>query len=107
MIQHIYGEFEEDQFEGHKKKLHNQLFWLLLYKDPKTKDEYANIDFDSYFTTVMKEIDGLNILLSYPTPIVRMMSILEHAYSETKRDDYQWSSYRKLILDAQHIVDQI
>ena len=59
----IYGHFDDKQFENYKVRLHKELFWLLLYKDPKTKDEFNNIDFEKYFINLMKRIDGLNTLL--------------------------------------------
>ena len=45
----IYGSFDKDQFERFKTKLHKELFWLLLYKDPKTKEQYQNVNFEKYF----------------------------------------------------------
>ena len=38
----IYGHFDDLQIEEYKEKLHKEMFWLLLYKDPKTKDEFKN-----------------------------------------------------------------
>ena len=35
----IYGHFDDLQIEEYKEKLHKEMFWLLLYKDPKTKDD--------------------------------------------------------------------
>ena len=45
----IYGHFDDLQIEEYKEKLHKEMFWLLLYKDPKTKDEFKNVDFEKYF----------------------------------------------------------
>ena len=59
----IYGHFDDLQIEEYKEKLHKEMFWLLLYKDPKTKDEFKNVDFEKYFINLMKKIDGLNTLL--------------------------------------------
>ena len=44
----IYGHFDDLQIEEYKEKLHKEMFWLLLYKDPKTKDEFKNVDFEFY-----------------------------------------------------------
>lgn len=33
----IYGHFDDLQIEEYKEKLHKEMFWLLLYKDPKQK----------------------------------------------------------------------
>lgn len=103
----IYGHFDDLQIEEYKEKLHKEMFWLLLYKDPKTKDEFKNVDFEKYFINLMKKIDGLNTLLSYPVEIVAIMSLLQAALNETRSDDFNYRSYRKLILDAHSLVDKI
>jgi hypothetical protein len=88
-------------------KLHKELFWLLLYKDPKTKEKYDTVNYDKYFTFLMKKIDGLNELLFYPVEIVSIMSLLQAAYQETKHPDFNFQIYRKLVLDAHNLVDDI
>ena len=103
----IYGHFDDLQIEEYKEKLHKEMFWLLLYKDPKTKDEFKNVDFEKYFINLMKKIDGLNPLLFYPVEIVAIMSLLQAALNETRSDDFNYRSYRKLILDAHSLVDKI
>lgn len=103
----IYGHFDDLQIEEYKEKLHKEMFWLLLYKDPKTKDEFKNVDFEKYFINLMKQIDGLNTLLFYPVEIVAIMSLLQAALNETRSDDFNYRSYRKLILDAHSLVDKI
>ena len=47
-----YGYFSNEQMEKYKVKLHKELFWLLVYKDPDKKDEYVNVDFNKYFMTI-------------------------------------------------------
>ena len=106
-MQTIYGHFEDEQMENYKVKLHKELFWLLIYKDPKTRDEYLNVDFNKYFDGLMRRIDGLNALLFYPTEIVAIMSLLEAALIESKKVDFDYQSYRKLVLDAHSLVDKI
>lgn len=106
-MKHLYGQFEGYQIANYKEKLHKDLFWLILYKDPKTNEKYKNIDFEKYFVFLMKKIDGLNELLFYPKEIVEMMSLLEAALMESKSNKYDWKTYRKLILDAQSLVDKI
>lgn len=88
----IYGHFDDTQFEEYKEKLHKEMFWLLLYKDPKTKDEFKNVDFEKYFINLMKKIDGLNALLSYPVEIVSIMSLLQAALNETRIEEFNYSS---------------
>ncbi len=106
-MKHIYGIFSTEQMDDYKVKLHKELFWLLLYKDPKTKDGYTNVDFNKYFDGLMRKIDGLNELLFYPTEIVAIMSLLEAALIESRKIDFDYKAYRKLILDAHALVDKI
>ena len=102
-----YGHFLDEQFEEYKVVLHKKLFWLLLYKDPKTRDKYAYIDFQKCFENLMRRIDGLNSLLLYPKEIVEMMNNLEAAYLETQKEDFNYEVYRSLVLRAHSCVDKI
>ena len=109
-MEHEYGSFDKKQFNEYKKKLHKKLFWLLIYKDPETKEEYPDVTsdvFEKYFTNIMYEISGLNRLLFYPVEICSMLSILEAALNETQKVDFDYKAYRKLILDAHALIDKI
>lgn len=106
-MEHLYGNFSDTQFEEYKVKLHKELFWLLLYKDPKTRDEYTNVNFDKYFIGLMKKLNGLNELLFEPAEMVSILSLLQAAFIETHKENFNFRSYRKLILDAHSLVDKI
>ena len=106
-VKHLYGEFTTEQMEQYKIKLHKELFWLLIYKDPKTRDEYLDVNFNKYFDGLMRKIAGLNELLFYPAEIVGIMSLLEAALIESKKTDFSYQAYRKLVLDAHSLVDKI
>lgn len=106
-MDYLYGHFTEEQIEHFKKQLHNKIHWLILYKDPMTKEEYPNVDYNKYFISLMLEIDGLNALLLYPPEIVEMICILQSAYIQTKKDIFDYRVYRKLILDAHSLVDKL
>ena len=103
----LYGHFSNGQFDRFKTKLHKELFWLLLYTDPNTKDQYQNVNFEKYFDGLMRKINGLNELLYYPTEIVSIMSLLQAAFQEAEKESFDYSVYRKLILDAHSLVDKI
>lgn len=107
MIKYEYGYFEHTQFTEYKKKLHALLYWLLLYKDPNTKEEFKNVDYDRYFDTLMKRIDGFDKLMNYPKEIVEIDNLLESAFIETKKDNFDFKAYRKLVLDAENLIDKI
>lgn len=106
-MKYKYGTFPDRQFNNYKVRLHKDLFWLLLYKDPKTASDFADVDFNKYFIGLMRRIDGLNELLHYPPEIIDILIHLEAAYGLTKDDNFDYSAYRKLILDAHNIVDRI
>lgn len=106
-MQHKYGYFEDYQVDNYKVKLHKELFWLLLYKDPETKESFPHLNYDKYFTGLMKKLNGLNELLMFPVEMVSIMSLLEAAYIETQKECFDYKSYRKLILDAHNLVDKM
>lgn len=102
-----YGELTTEQLNEYREKLHKKLFWLLLYKDPKTKYEYQQTDFDRYFSTLMMELKGLDEVLIHPTGLVEMLCILEAAFDETKKEPFEYSIYRKFVLDAHTLLDRM
>ena len=106
-MDHLYGYFTDGQMENFKTKLHKDVFWLLLYKDPEKIDEFSKVDYEKYFNGLMLKINGLNELLSYPTEIVEMMSILEAALIETRREYFNFRTYKKLIFDAHSLIDKL
>lgn len=106
-MEHKYGYFDDEQFEAFKSKLHKEMFWLLLYKDPKTADQYSHVDFSKFFDGLMRRINGLSSLLFYPPEMIGIMSNLEAARLETKEEDFNYLNYRKLVLDAHALLDKI
>ena len=106
-MKHKYGNFSDDQVEKYKTKLHKKLFWLMLYKDPKLYKKYKTIDYNKYFSRLMGELDGLNQLLSYPVQIIEIMSLLQEAYEITEQDVFEYNKYRKYVLDAHSLIDEI
>lgn len=90
-----------------RKNYTKKCFGFFYIRIQKTKDEFKNVDFEKYFINLMKKIDGLNTLLFYPVEIVAIMSLLQAALNETRSDDFNYRSYRKLILDAHSLVDKI
>lgn len=106
-MKHLYGYFTDGQLENYKTKLHKDVFWLLLYKDPDKVNDFKNVDYEKYFAGLMLKINGLNELLSYPVEIVEMMSVLEAALLETRKDYFNFRTYRKLLFDAHSLIDKI
>lgn len=95
MIEYKYGDFSEEQIGKYKDKLHKELFWLLLYKDPNTCGDYEEVDFDGYFANFMKRLNAFNELLFYPQEIVSIAVLCQAAYNETLKDEFNFKAYRK------------
>lgn len=100
MLEYKYGKFDEEQFEGAKQHIRKQIYFLLLIVDENTKGDYPNIIVEEAFNNVFNYLNGLNELLLYPPELVRIISLLNTALIEYKKDDFEFSVYRKLILDA-------
>jgi len=95
-----YGTFESKQIRENKETMRKQIFFLLLLADPKTKDQYPDVNICLAFDNLMYKIDGFNSLLCYPSELVEIMSILEEARKELDEPEFNFEKYRKLILDA-------
>lgn len=106
-MKYLYGTFTSEQMKQQKESLHKAIFWLLLYKDPKTKDEYRFVDFEKYFKGVMLRLNGLNELLYNPPEIITLLSVLQAALIESRSNPFNYKTYRKLILDAHSLIDKI
>lgn len=100
-MQHKYGSFSENQMSDYKKKLHNSIHWLLVYKE----NDYKLLD--EYFNTTLLKLNAMNELLSYPNDIVSLYETLEAARMVLNSNDFNFKTYRKLILDAHSLIDKL
>ncbi len=104
MISYKYGTYSDEQFLDSTTYIRKQIFYLLLYVDPKTKDKYKETDVCMAFNNLMYKLDGLNSLLFEPPALIQIMSMLESALLEYKKylnnSGFNFNKYRKLILDA-------
>ena len=99
-MEYKYGDFTDEQFTNALLKIRKKIFFLLLYVDPKTKEEYTRIDINGAFDNLLYELGGMNSMLSYPTELVTVMSLLEAARMEYFSENFNFKIYRKLILDS-------
>lgn len=106
-IKHLYGEFSENQIAQTKKSLRGSIFFLLLCVDPKTSWEYPDVDVNKSFTGLLYKMGGMNELLLEQPEIVTTMSLLQAALMEYKKPNFNFSVYRKLILDAGAEIDRL
>lgn len=95
-----YGSYSSTQIHSTKLSIRKSIFFLLLYVDADTRDRYPNINVEDAFHSLQYRLDGLNRILLEPPELVQTMSLLEAALAEYLSDDFQWSKYRKLVLDA-------
>lgn len=94
-----YSSITPEQIEALKKKVCKQIFFLLVVVDPKSSEKYTHIDVDAAISNTLYELNGMNEILQHLN-IVVAMSYLESARSEYKKDNFDFATYRKLILDA-------
>ena len=106
-MKHKYGEFTISQISLTKKKIRKQIFFLLLCADPKTKDEYGHINLHEAFEGLLYKLDGLNSILGEPQELVDIISLLEEAFIKYKEPQFDFKLYRKLILSAGSLTDDI
>ena len=106
-MKHLYGEFTKDQIVQAKKSLRGSIFFLLLCVDRKTALEYEGIDVNKSFNGLLLKIGGMNDLLMNPPELVTVLSLLQAAMTEYNNPEFDFKTYRKLILDAGAEVDRL
>lgn len=101
-MKHLYGEFSNKQITVNAKIMHNEVHKLLLYKDKMVEENIfdSEDDFINYFTNLLFRFGGLNKLLGEPVSMVSLMSTLQAAFDEARSNSYNYSNFRRLILDA-------
>lgn len=111
MYEHKYGTFADPQVSETVAYIRKKIFYLLLYVDPETKEQYADTDVCKAFKGLLYELGGMNSVLFEPPCLVRVISILEAALLEYQKyitdTGFNFSKYRKLVLDAGNEVLKI
>lgn len=95
-----YGSYSSTQINSTKQTIRKAIFFLLLYVDPQTCQEYPDINVVDAFRSLQYKLDGLNSILLEPPELVETMSLLESALEEYQSKNFDFRKYRKLILDA-------
>ena len=106
-MKHLYGEFTQNQIAQTKKSLRGSIFFLLLCVDSKTSHEYKEVDVNKCFKGLLLKLGGLNELLMNQPELVMVMSLLQAAMNEYNNPEFEFKTYRKLILDAGAEVDKL
>ena len=107
IVSHKYGEFKQEQTEYYQNKLRKKIFWLVLYTDKNTKDDFENIDVVKYHENLLSEISSYNELLFYPKDFVEIINTLEQALSILKSDNFDFIRYKKLVFDAGALMQRL
>lgn len=95
-----YGSYSPTQICSTKQSIRKSIFFLLLYVDPKTKEEYSGIDVAEAIRSLQYKLNGLGSILFESPEIVETMALLESALKEYESECFNFKRYRKLILDA-------
>ncbi len=105
-MDYIYGNFTNNQILTNAQIMHNDIHKLLLYKDKQFNGVIFNSDeeFNKYFINLLYRFGGLNTLLGEPKHMVLLMSTLQAAYDEVNNESYNYTVFRRLILDAHGYV---
>ena len=106
-MKHLYGEFTQNQIVQTKKSLRGSIFFLLLCVDNKTSHEYQGVDVNKSFKGLLLRIGGLNHLLMEQPELITVMSLLQAAMDEYNSPEFDFQTYRKLILDAGAEVEKL
>ena len=108
-MRYIYGDFTDNQIAEATKAMHNDIHKLLLHKDNKIKEQIFNSeeDFNRYFVNLLFRFGGLNELLGEPKQMVALMSTLQAAYDEIKKDNFNYSVFRNAILNSHGYIKAI
>lgn len=95
-----YGEYSIDQIKMTKDYIRKQIFFLLLIADPNESYKYENVDVNAAIEGLLYKLGGLNKLLGEPLELVKIMSLIKAAETEYNNPDFQFSVYRRFVLDA-------
>ena len=91
-----YGTLSPSQIKEQKKYLQKSIFQLIPFREENYKF------LDARFTSLLQQFDGCNRLFNEQPEVITIMSLLEYA-----RTEESFVKYRKAILDATALVDQI
>ena len=96
-----YGDFTDEQIKQFAKQLHSKVHWLLVYKESGKCSFY-----DNYFKDTMKYFNSLYTVLGDNPAVMDILVVLQTAYDEVKSKDFEFSTFRKYILEAHNIIDK-
>lgn len=106
---YVYGKFSRDQIIYIARQMHNEIHRLLIYKDINIPNKIFQTDkaFFKYFNNLLINYGSLNDMFGYPAQMVLFMERLNSAYIEAKKEDFNYSLYKKELLDAHGLLTEM
>lgn len=108
-MEYLYGKLSNYQVKKTFKNLHGDIHKLLIYKDenfeikPFEKDD----DYEKFFTKLLYKFGSLNVMFKYPPSMIKLITILQAAFIESKKKDFNYEIYRSMILDSHSYLDSV
>lgn len=101
-MQYIYGTFTDKQINEAVRAMHNDIHKLLLYKDKRIEEKIFEDDeaFLIFFENVMFKLGGTKTLFNNNGIMVTLMSELQAAFDNAKSDHFDYTTFRRAILDS-------
>lgn len=101
-MQYIYGTFTDKQINEAVRAMHNDIHKLLLYKDKRIEEKIFEDDeaFLIFFENVMFKLGGTKTLFNDNGIMVTLMSELQAALNNAKSDHFDYTTFRRAILDS-------
>lgn len=101
-MQYIYGDFTDKQINEAVRAMHNDIHKLLLYKDKRIEENIFEDDeaFLIFFENVMFKLGGTKTLFNDNGIMVTLMSELQAAFDNAKSDNFDYTTFRRAILDS-------
>lgn len=107
-MRYKYGNYGTKQLQAFRKKLHSKIHWLLIYKDPKSERDFGYVDFPSYVDSLLRELDAFNsLLLQQSEQLIEIDCLIKQAESLVIQEPFDFKTYRKCILGAHGLLDQM
>lgn len=107
LVPHKYGELKFLKLITISRNYEKKIFWLVLYTDKNTKEDFENIDVVKYHKNLLFEISNCNKLLLYPKDFVEIINSLECALSVLQSEEFDFNKYKKLVFDAGALLQRM
>lgn len=93
--------FSEEELKSYFTRLHKRVHWLLVYKE----ENFPTLS--AYFDYILYQLKGLQSLYPDIHHIMELVVLIRAAKIESEKEDYDHFIYRKSILDAHGIIEEI